>query len=87
MKHNIWLGLGAKKFRKQNEAKNKGQRISAEIWGLSYLGGSNFIMWSEGGDLPQKLLRSLHIRDSRKKITQITKIYSSGEQKLSEQPK
>lgn len=73
-----------KTFRKQNEAENKGQRISEEIRGLSYL---EMILSCEVDDSLQKLLSSLHICDSHKKITQITKIYSSSEQKLSVQPK
>lgn len=51
------------------------------------LGGADFIMWSELMTILQKLLSFLHICDSHKKITQITKIYSSSEQTLSAQPK
>lgn len=76
-----------KKYRRQTEAENKGQRISAEIWGFCLLGGSDFITWSEVDDPLQRLLSFLNICDSHKKITQITKIYSSSEQKLSVPPK
>lgn len=81
------LGFEMKKSRKQSEAETKGQRISEETGAFFYLGGGNFIMWSEVDDPLQKLLCFLHTCDSHKKITQITKIYSSSEQKLSVQPK
>lgn len=69
MKHDIWLSITIwdkrKKPRKQNEAENKGQKISEEIWGFTYLGGGDVIMWSKVDDPLQKLLHFLHICDSQ----------------------
>lgn len=68
-----------KKCRKQHEADNKGQRTSEEIGGFSCLGGCNFILRREVDDPLQKLFSFLHVGDSYKKITHITKICSSSE--------